>query len=42
MDIVGHGEKVAVILHQEALETPLKEMAASVMGPIEPDRIADP
>jgi hypothetical protein len=42
MNIKAHGKKVAVVLYQKALESPLKQMSASPVPAIEPDRIADP
>jgi hypothetical protein len=41
MNIETHGGKVTVILYEKALETPLKQMAASLMLPVKPDRITD-
>jgi hypothetical protein len=41
MNIKTHGRKVTFILYEKALKTPLKQMSASVMSLVEPDRITD-
>jgi len=41
MNIKAHGRKVTVILYEKALETPLKQMSASLMSSVEPNRITD-